>query len=255
MLLWNIKIFVKNIILLSLSHKRANWQAQSLTSYELGWFSVNSERFPVHSRQRQPMTTRTVFWRDILIVHGCETNAFYWTLSLYTFAANNHSSHRGAPVWHHKLACKELWRCVRLGYRPLVAEALVFFTALHTYLIFNNVYKWLNVLKEDGNGYSCFVKYKQTLNLKNIHHSHTRLLSFSQSLYNTDKLVLLCILCCLLVHTYYASGVVTLHFPHTFVYLHTSEDYSRSSQNHLKQVLNVLKYNVQSSRMFLKWRL
>ena len=36
---------------LSVSHTRANWQAESLTSYELGWFPVTSERFPVHSRQ------------------------------------------------------------------------------------------------------------------------------------------------------------------------------------------------------------
>ena len=57
--------------------------------------------------QRRPMTTRGSFLRDILIVHGCEANAFYWTLPLHTFAANNHSSHRGTTVWHHKLVCKE----------------------------------------------------------------------------------------------------------------------------------------------------
>ena len=36
---------------LSISHTRANCQAESSMSYELGWFSVNRQRFPVHSWQ------------------------------------------------------------------------------------------------------------------------------------------------------------------------------------------------------------
>ena len=73
--------------------------------------------------QRRPMTTRNIFWRNISIVHACKTNAIYWTLLLNTLAANKHSFHRAA-VWHHGLACRKLWRCVRLDYHSRVAEAL-----------------------------------------------------------------------------------------------------------------------------------
>ena len=31
---------------------------------------------------------------------------------------------QGAPVWHHELACRKSWQCVRLDYRSRVAEAL-----------------------------------------------------------------------------------------------------------------------------------
>ena len=37
------------------------------------------------------------FQRDILIVRACKTNVFYWTLLLYTLAANKHSFHRARP--------------------------------------------------------------------------------------------------------------------------------------------------------------
>ena len=93
---------------LSISHTRANWQAESSTSYELGWFLVNRQRFPVHSWQVEGPTEiigvysagqwqRGTFLADVLIVHACKTNAFYWTPSLYTLAANKLLFHRARP--------------------------------------------------------------------------------------------------------------------------------------------------------------
>ena len=40
--------FIEWTVVLSISHMRANLQAKSSTSYELGWFAVNRKRFPVH---------------------------------------------------------------------------------------------------------------------------------------------------------------------------------------------------------------
>ena len=120
---------------LNISHTRANWQAESSTSYELFWFSVNRQRFPVHSWQ---VTKSSVSSASLASANDNEEHflAGYLNCSclqnkrvlLDTFIV--HLSReltlvsQGALVWHHELACRKSWRCVRLDYRSRVADAL-----------------------------------------------------------------------------------------------------------------------------------
>ena len=120
---------------LGFSHTTTNWQTESSTSYELGWFSVNRQQFPVHLWQVEGATEivgvySVAQWNFLAGYLNCSCLQNKRVL-LDTFIVHLSREQtlvtQGAPVWHHELACRKSWRCVRLDYRPHVAEALQLF--------------------------------------------------------------------------------------------------------------------------------
>ena len=120
---------------LKLSHTRANWQAESSTSYELGWFSVNSQRFRVHSWQVEgPTEIVGVYsvgqWQPGTFLAGypncscLQNKRVLLDIFIVHLSREQTLVSQGAPVWHHELACRKSWQCVRLDYRSRVADAL-----------------------------------------------------------------------------------------------------------------------------------
>ena len=111
---------------LILSHTRANWQAESSTSYELGWFTVNRQHFPVHSWQVEgPAEIVGVYsvgqWQTFLAEYpncSCLQNKrVLLDTSIVHLSREQTLVLQGSPVWHHELVCRKSWRCVRLDYR------------------------------------------------------------------------------------------------------------------------------------------
>ena len=112
----------------------ANWKAESSTSYELGWLSVNRQRFPVHSWQVEGPTEivgvysvgqwqRKTFLAEYLNWPCLKNKGVLLDTFIVHFSREQTLVSQGAPVWHHELAFRKSWRCVRLDYRSRVAEA------------------------------------------------------------------------------------------------------------------------------------
>ena len=74
--------------------------------------------------QRRPMTTR-------IVLGGMSAKQ---TRFIAHFSRKQTRVSQGVPVWQRELACRKLWRCVRLYYRSRVAEALGFKFASIPYL-------------------------------------------------------------------------------------------------------------------------
>ena len=117
---------------LSIRHTRANWQSESSTSYELGWFSVNRQRFPVHSRQVEgPTEIVGIYsvgqWQQGKFLTGyincsCLQNKRVLLDTLIVHLSREQTL--VSQVGHCELAFRKSWRHVPQDYRSRVADAL-----------------------------------------------------------------------------------------------------------------------------------
>ena len=96
---------------------------------------MNRKRFPVHSRQAEgPTEIVDVYsagqWQRVTFLAGylnclcLQDKRVLLDTFIVHLSRDQTLVSQGVPVWHHKLACRRSWRCVRLDYRFRVAYAL-----------------------------------------------------------------------------------------------------------------------------------